>query len=261
MPEDRKTNINNLIIVWQGQSWSTIAPDGRVLGRFPNKRDAFEFAKSNKRYVIDQMLVSNYLDKDFIEFADDLDDLEGKPKGEQPIPLDGEWDEPEKVLNWKQSVPTNDDYPRNSSRTQQEEKHKRIPTQQWHKIKKFITINRLAILVIFGVIAGGFFIPNLISGFFTIGSSAVDAIQTSINGIDWGSIILNIVFVIALGIFALIIIAGLIAGLISFLFEVMFELLGSLFECLPIIIGVGFLLIVLSFFAILTLVFPQFSGR
>jgi len=47
----RKTVINNLIIIWQGQSWSVLAPDGEVLGRFPDKDEAIRYAESNTYYV------------------------------------------------------------------------------------------------------------------------------------------------------------------------------------------------------------------
>lgn len=55
MPQDYKVSINNLIIVWQGSSWSVIAPDGTVLARFMDKRHAEDFAKGTKDYA-----ASNY---------------------------------------------------------------------------------------------------------------------------------------------------------------------------------------------------------
>lgn len=70
MVNDRKTNINNLTIVWQGQSWSAIAPDGVVLGRFKEKWDAVQFAKGNTKYIMTGKTPNNYADKDFIEFSD-----------------------------------------------------------------------------------------------------------------------------------------------------------------------------------------------
>lgn len=47
---ERKTNINNLNIVWQGQSWSVIAPTGDVIARFKEKQDAIRFAEITKDY-------------------------------------------------------------------------------------------------------------------------------------------------------------------------------------------------------------------
>jgi hypothetical protein len=70
MPQDRKTNINNLTIVWQGQSWSIIAPNGIVLGRFIEKWDAVQFAKGYTKFVALDSEPENYADKDFIEFKD-----------------------------------------------------------------------------------------------------------------------------------------------------------------------------------------------
>jgi len=46
-----KTNINNLNIVWQGQSWSVITPSGDVIGRFKEKNDAIRFAEITKDYA------------------------------------------------------------------------------------------------------------------------------------------------------------------------------------------------------------------
>ncbi len=42
-----KTSINNLLIVWQGQSWSVLAPDGSVLARFKEKPHAIKYAQGN----------------------------------------------------------------------------------------------------------------------------------------------------------------------------------------------------------------------
>jgi hypothetical protein len=78
--EDRKTSVNNIVIVWQGQSWSAIAPNGYVLGRFPSKRLAFDFAKNNTTYISSDIPVDNYLDEHFIEFKDDLPRYPEKPK-------------------------------------------------------------------------------------------------------------------------------------------------------------------------------------
>ncbi|MDX1995063.1 MAG: hypothetical protein SF029_21965 [bacterium] len=50
MPQDYKTSRNNLVIVWQGQSWSVVAPDGTVVGRFKWKPYAISFAESNFDY-------------------------------------------------------------------------------------------------------------------------------------------------------------------------------------------------------------------
>lgn len=47
----RKTNINNLIIVWQGQSWSVIAPNGLVLSRYKYKDEAETFAENIETYL------------------------------------------------------------------------------------------------------------------------------------------------------------------------------------------------------------------
>jgi hypothetical protein len=41
----KKLIINNLTIVWQGQSWSVITPDGNVKARFPDKNDAINYAE------------------------------------------------------------------------------------------------------------------------------------------------------------------------------------------------------------------------
>jgi hypothetical protein len=41
-----KESYNDLIIVWQGSSWSVIAADGTVLARFPDKYLARDFARS-----------------------------------------------------------------------------------------------------------------------------------------------------------------------------------------------------------------------
>ncbi len=46
MPQDYKTSINNLIIVWQGSSWSVITATGSVVGRFPEKYIAINYASS-----------------------------------------------------------------------------------------------------------------------------------------------------------------------------------------------------------------------
>ena len=42
---------NNLNVIWQGQSWQVIAPDGVVLGRFKDKRHAMLFAANVRDYV------------------------------------------------------------------------------------------------------------------------------------------------------------------------------------------------------------------
>jgi hypothetical protein len=68
MPQDRKTTINNLIIVWQGQSWSVIAPDAVVLARFVNKFDAVRYAKANTDHISNS--ASDYVDDDFMEFRE-----------------------------------------------------------------------------------------------------------------------------------------------------------------------------------------------
>jgi hypothetical protein len=48
MPEDHKTVINGLLIIWQGQSWSVIdSSSGYVLGRFPDENDARKFARQH----------------------------------------------------------------------------------------------------------------------------------------------------------------------------------------------------------------------
>lgn len=46
----RKHSVNNLIIVWQGQSWSVIAPDGQVVARFKDKEDATSFALGKRDF-------------------------------------------------------------------------------------------------------------------------------------------------------------------------------------------------------------------
>jgi|GEM_PF-6830569 len=45
MPQDQKTSINNLLIVWQGSSWSVITARGKVLDRFKSKPHACSFAR------------------------------------------------------------------------------------------------------------------------------------------------------------------------------------------------------------------------
>lgn len=72
MPEDRKTNINNLTIVWQGQSWSVISPRGDVIYRSTSKREAFNYAKYNLDYVSEVHPSEDYLDDDFDEFESEL---------------------------------------------------------------------------------------------------------------------------------------------------------------------------------------------
>ncbi len=67
MPEDRKTNINNLSIIWQGQSWSVITPRGEVMYRSTNKREAFNFAKNNIKHVSEVLPANDYLDEHFTE--------------------------------------------------------------------------------------------------------------------------------------------------------------------------------------------------
>jgi hypothetical protein len=42
---------NNLNVIWQGQSWQVIAPDGVVLGRFKDKRHAMLYAANVRDYV------------------------------------------------------------------------------------------------------------------------------------------------------------------------------------------------------------------
>lgn len=54
MPQDWKTNINNLVVVWQGSSWSVIAPDGHVLFRHWSKQDAYEWAEQCVDYASDK---------------------------------------------------------------------------------------------------------------------------------------------------------------------------------------------------------------
>jgi hypothetical protein len=51
MVMDRKTNINSLSIVWQGQSWSVIAPDGDVIARFKETREAVRYAESTIKHL------------------------------------------------------------------------------------------------------------------------------------------------------------------------------------------------------------------
>lgn len=68
MPEDRKTNVNNLTIVWQGQSWSVITAKGEVIFRSTEKREAFEFARDTLSYVSSLQPANDYVDKDFKEF-------------------------------------------------------------------------------------------------------------------------------------------------------------------------------------------------
>lgn len=50
MATSKKLTINNLLIMWQGQSWSVVAPDGSVIARFPDKHVAIKFAEQNHDY-------------------------------------------------------------------------------------------------------------------------------------------------------------------------------------------------------------------
>lgn len=89
MPEDRKTNVNNLTIVWQGQSWSVITPKGSVIFRSVDKREAFDFAKDNFQHVSVSHPTDDYLDKDFKEF----EPLLRKKKTPKRLALQQEMDE------------------------------------------------------------------------------------------------------------------------------------------------------------------------
>ena len=64
MPEDQKTNVNNLSIVWQGSSWSVLAPHGEVIERFNHKPDAIAFASGITDYahihLIDSDIYSDF---------------------------------------------------------------------------------------------------------------------------------------------------------------------------------------------------------
>jgi hypothetical protein len=220
MPEDRKTNINNLVIVWQGQSWSTIAPDGRVLGRFLNKRDAFEFAKNNRRYVTEDIPVSNYLDKDFIEFADDLDldPPPEKPKRGRPVPPDGEWD----------GLPLayTDEY----------------PARRW--LKPALTVIVSGILLL----AGGFIIYSVVVGAGTLLANTVSNIQTAVSSISLIGVAVILVG-LCVGGLLLFVILPIILQLLSDLLSVSLDGCG----CLSIIGLLAILFVLLSLCAALSL--------
>jgi len=47
-----KTVINNLKIVWQGRSWSVIAPSGGVLATFKDEAEAIKYAQQNTLYSV-----------------------------------------------------------------------------------------------------------------------------------------------------------------------------------------------------------------
>lgn len=51
MAQDWKTSVNNLIVVWQGSSWSVIAPDGYVLFRHWDKNTAILWAQQTHDYA------------------------------------------------------------------------------------------------------------------------------------------------------------------------------------------------------------------
>jgi hypothetical protein len=51
MPQNQKANVNNLVVVWQGQSWSVVAPDGKVLFRHWSKDIAMDWASQNFQYA------------------------------------------------------------------------------------------------------------------------------------------------------------------------------------------------------------------
>ena len=54
MPQQYKTCINNLLIVWQGSRWCVIAPNGEVLARFMDKYMAEAFAGADIQYASPQ---------------------------------------------------------------------------------------------------------------------------------------------------------------------------------------------------------------
>lgn len=51
MPQNQKASVNNLVVVWQGQSWSVVAPDGKVLFRHWSRDTAMEWASQNFQYA------------------------------------------------------------------------------------------------------------------------------------------------------------------------------------------------------------------
>ncbi len=67
-----KTNVNNLNIVWQGQSWSVISPNGVVLARFKDKQEAKVFAGNIKEYL--SGVYPEYDEDDFYQVLRDKPD-------------------------------------------------------------------------------------------------------------------------------------------------------------------------------------------
>lgn len=82
MASSKKLIINGLTIVWQGQSWSVIAPDGNVKARFPDKNDAIEYAEQILDFIerkVDQAEESD-VSWDEEAFASDFTVLKSPPK-------------------------------------------------------------------------------------------------------------------------------------------------------------------------------------
>jgi hypothetical protein len=223
MSEDRKTNINNLIIVWQGQSWSAIAPDGRVLGRFPDKREAFEFAKNNQRYVTKDMPANNYLDEDFIEFAEylELTPPKEKRKRGQTLQWDGELDDSSLVYTDRHSLI-----------------QMAVSGGKWLTRALPVAIGVVALVLLVAAVSvissvsadvGASLADAISSVSADVGASlagAISSVQAAISNASWVVIFCGLVIIGLGGLFFIPIIIG--------AFSVLFDLLGDLLQgCLP----------------------------
>lgn len=72
MSEDKKTIINKLLIVWQGQSWSVISSeDGSVLARFKYRDDALKYANDKGKSISETSQISIGDDGELISDAAD----------------------------------------------------------------------------------------------------------------------------------------------------------------------------------------------
>lgn len=220
MPEDRKTSINSLIIVWQGQSWSIIAPDGEVLARCKDKRDAFEFAKGNTRYVGNRGSVTNYLDEDFIEFAGELpQSTQTYRQSWSTTPPDGEFDNLPGVSFVGYDPPKRKRMP--------------VPSRDWLqsalRLGGFAALVIIATLVLLWVLGG---VGPVIAEFFA-------AVQAEINSIDWGGVVTTVIL-LAVG---LVVVIFIVPAITSAVGEMFFDVLPA---CLPIVL-IGVVVIVVLF--------------
>jgi hypothetical protein len=220
MPEDRKTSINNLIIVWQGQSWSIIAPNGEVLARCKEKRDAFEFAKGNTRHILYPESVTHYLDEDFIEFAGELPQrVQTYQQSWSSTPSDGEFDNLPGVSFVGYDSP----------------KRKRMPVPSGDWLQSALRVAGFGALVIIGTlvllwVVGG--VGPVIAEFFA-------AVQAEINSIDWRGILTTIAVIIV----GLVVVIFVLPAITSAVGEMFFDVLPA---CLPIVL-IGAVIIVVLF--------------